>query len=136
MRTQSAGRSRPGFTLTELVVAILIISVLAHLSIPFFRKTIERMRAKEGERVLLSLLGAQMRYKVEHGSYATAIDALDIEVPPMRYFGAPTLANPNGAGSLGTVQHKDFGYYLYLADDAGDIACYSATTGLCAELGY
>jgi len=133
------GKTTAGFTLTEIIVALVVVSVLVHLSLPTFHFTIERMRAKEGEQVLLSILGAQMRYKIDHGGYATVLNDIDVEVRPARYFGTPTLnvtlSVPTGTVGLASIEHSEMGYHLIL-DDSGGVTCYSADSSLCPKLGY
>ena len=61
-----------GFTLTEIIVTIIIIGVLASLALPRFGGVFERVRASEGAHILTALLRAQKAYRVEFGVYSTA----------------------------------------------------------------
>ena len=77
-------RSSGGFTLVELAVLIIVISVLAAFAVPRFRDSAERTKAKEAFAYLSSLRAAQERYAARNGTYAGDLEALDLEAaaPP------------------------------------------------------
>lgn len=60
-----------GFTLTEIITAVVIVAILASLSIPYFTKTIEISRGRIAKANLESIYSAQRIYrdKNENGCY-------------------------------------------------------------------
>ena len=70
-----------GFTLVELIIVVIIIGILASVGIPQYNKTMERSRISEASSILGALRGAQLRYKLENGSYATDPSTLDMDMP-------------------------------------------------------
>ncbi|MBO4707400.1 MAG: prepilin-type N-terminal cleavage/methylation domain-containing protein [Elusimicrobiaceae bacterium] len=68
-----------GFTLLELLVAILIISILVAIAVPQYMKAVERAKYAEVEEQLSAIAQAQQRYANEHGEYAEDFQDLDIE---------------------------------------------------------
>ena len=56
-------RSQSGFTLLELIVAIMILSILTSAAIPIYQKTIIRQREAELRRDLREMRSAIDRYK-------------------------------------------------------------------------
>ncbi len=70
--------SLKAFTLIELLVVVLIIGILAAIAVPQYQKAVERSRAKEGLAALDTIVKAQQLYYLEHGTYSTTFDELDI----------------------------------------------------------
>ena len=68
--------TRKGFTLLELLVATLIISVLVSIGFVEYRKATERTRASEAISLLRSLYHAEKMYQMAHGSFAGSLSAL------------------------------------------------------------
>jgi prepilin-type N-terminal cleavage/methylation domain-containing protein len=101
-RVLSRTRTRKGFTLVELAVVIVIIGVLAAFGVPKFLQSVEKSKATEAFNYWSSVQAAQERYIAQNGVYwATAnSDTLDIVLPTLQYFSAPTItATPGSAGA-------------------------------------
>jgi prepilin-type N-terminal cleavage/methylation domain-containing protein len=94
-------RTRKGFTLVELAVVIVIIGILAAFGVPKFLQSVEKSKAAEAFNYLAAIQSAQERYIARNGTYATAVSALDIAMPPPRYFDNPStikaVGNSTGA---------------------------------------
>ncbi|MFC1623873.1 type IV pilin protein [Candidatus Omnitrophota bacterium] len=81
-----------GFTLTEVLIVVVIIGVLATLALPMLVKTIEKAKVGEATSNLNLIRTGQKIYFLEHGFFsggATGLDALNIENPnsqASRYF--------------------------------------------------
>ncbi len=63
---------RWGFTLLELLIVLVILSVLAGLALPSYAANVERVRAIEAVRHLISTKGSMQRYYTENGVYTGA----------------------------------------------------------------
>ena len=101
-RAFSRIRTRKGFTLVELAVVIVIIGVLAAFGVPKFLQSVEKSKATEAFNYWSTVQAAQERYIAQNGVYwATAnTDTLDIVLPTLQYFTAPTItATPGAAGT-------------------------------------
>ena len=92
-----------GFTLVELAVVIIIIGVLAAFAVPRFLDSVERSKAAESFNYLSAVRAAQERYQVQQGTYADAVDDLDIQMPAPKYF---TVGAAIAAGSTGELENS------------------------------
>jgi len=126
---------KSGMTLLELMIVVMIIGVLTFLAVPRYFKTVERFRAEEGRRMLLSLLAAQKHFFLENDTYATAVNQLDIrfDLNSDNYemlqdsdvnLTRPLLAQVRRRGSLYTLQ----------INEAGTITCLGSPKDLCPML--
>jgi type IV pilus assembly protein PilE len=85
-----------GFTLIELIIVIVIISILALVSVPIYRGYTRRAMASEGRALVGSIATSEKVYLAEHGAYlavpATAVDTtLDIDATGNKYFRTLTV---------------------------------------------
>jgi type IV pilus assembly protein PilE len=69
-------RSNRGFTLTELLIVIVIVGVLAAIAIPVYTNYMQRARRADGKTALEQLRAAQEMCRGEKGSYSTDLAAL------------------------------------------------------------
>ncbi|WP_071518622.1 type IV pilin-like G/H family protein [Geitlerinema sp. PCC 9228] len=74
-------RENEGFTLIELLVVIIIIGILAAIALPNFLNQANRARESEARTQLGSINRAQQAFRLENGSFATTLTALDVAVP-------------------------------------------------------
>ncbi len=79
-------RQSKGFTLVELAVVVVIIGVLAAFGVPRFLEAVERSKAAEAFAYLAAVRNAQERYQAREGTYADALNDLDIQSPTPKYF--------------------------------------------------
>jgi prepilin-type N-terminal cleavage/methylation domain-containing protein len=119
-----------GFTLIEIVVVLIIVSVVAAFGFPSYATHVERVRASEGVQLLTSLLAAQERYRVENNVYATNIANLDIDIPNASNFTVPPTLR-NEAARVAALARSDGSYTLCISS-TGVISCDGAAN-ICSQ---
>ena len=72
---------KKGFTIIELIVITIIISILATLGFIQYAKTIERARGMEARKVLGQLRQAETAYYQEYNAYTSDITTLITNAP-------------------------------------------------------
>lgn len=72
--------STPGFTLIELVVAILVVGILSAIAYPSYISSIQKSRRGDAIAVLTAITQAQERYRMTHSAYASDTAALNVDV--------------------------------------------------------
>ncbi|MBU1887971.1 MAG: type II secretion system GspH family protein [Candidatus Omnitrophica bacterium] len=87
-----------GFTLTELLIVVVILGILATLALPMLVKTIEKAKVGEATSNLNLIRTGQKIYFLEYSTFWPDITQLNIE-------------NPNEASSR---------YFEYTSSSAGD----------------
>jgi type II secretory pathway pseudopilin PulG len=105
-----------GYTMVEITVAFIVMSVMVSLAIPRFTTTMERYRSNEGVMVLNQLLFAQHMAGVDIAegriiNYSLA--TLDVQIPNMDNFTNPPTIDFNGAGAPPTVNLGGTNYPIY-----------------------
>ena len=100
MKAKLEIRIKSGFTLIEVLIAVMIIAVLTALAVPQYYRTIERGKVGEAVNLFLTLKGAQDRYNAKYGAFCNAAVAacpgFDVTLPPLHYF------NPVGSFAAGS----------------------------------
>lgn len=137
-------RKESGFTLSELIVAMVIVGVLAAIMLPKMGNVIKKMKTREGVNVLLDIYRAQKNYALDHeGDYGN-LAALDFTVSSLKNFGNvnafadATVVFAGGNGPfvlLGSTRFKDNSFGIYVLDD-GTIVCEDTVIGICKKLGF
>jgi len=74
-------RNRVGFTLLEMIVVVLIISILASIAIPAYMKARENSKTRLCRTHLRHLQEAKERWAMEHKKIDTDIPTFDDLVP-------------------------------------------------------
>jgi type IV pilus assembly protein PilE len=69
-----------GFTLMELMIAVVVVGILASIAYPAFTSTIQRSRRADAIAALSALMQAQERYRSNHATYADKLDTLNVNV--------------------------------------------------------
>ena len=66
-------RNKRGFTLLEILIAIIIIAVLAGLAVPMYKAQVDKARAAEAIRILGDIRRSMTRHYVVNGTYVGAV---------------------------------------------------------------
>jgi prepilin-type N-terminal cleavage/methylation domain-containing protein len=75
-----------GFTLTELMIVIVIIGVLASIAVPKFRGVTTRAKVVEFKPILSQIYSLQENYYTETDSYTSDLSLLNFDDPKAKYF--------------------------------------------------
>lgn len=63
--------SKSGFSLLELMIGLIIITILASVAIPSFSKSIEKTKVKDAQATLAALYSSEKIYRLDQTSYGT-----------------------------------------------------------------
>jgi len=79
-----------GFSLPEVLVAVVIVAILASIALPSYRHAMQKTRRTEGRALLQLVMAAEERYYAAHHRYAALIgdDGVSVarESAPGRYY--------------------------------------------------
>lgn len=106
-------RTADGFTLVELMVVVVILSVLASLVVPRFMDRPDEARAVKVRQDIQSIQAALDLYRLDNHSYPSTEQGLDALVE--RPAGTPPAPNWKAGGYLPQMPEDPWGRpYLYL----------------------
>lgn len=144
--------SKKGFTLSEVMVVVIIIGIIAGLSFPRFTVAVERMRSSEGVGILTALLSAQKRFNLENGQYRQGSGGsseivngdLDIDIPASPNFLTPYIYGGPGVGGqctpIAVIIRPDPStnpMYVFFIDEFGNLWCTDGGSyNFCSKMGY
>jgi type IV pilus assembly protein PilE len=74
-------RSR-GFSLVELMIALLIVAVLTSIAVPSYRQYVLRSHRAEAKTALLNVAAAQERFYLQNNTYTTDLTSAPAATPP------------------------------------------------------
>jgi len=109
-----------GFTLTEILIVVVIIAVLATLALPMLVKTIEKAKIGEVISNLNLIRTGQKIYFLEEGNFAGDIVSLNIEdpnTPSSRYFDYLITTGYNATDFTATGTRRDTAQPPYEGDE-------------------
>lgn len=79
MKLKSIIRNNAGFTLTELLIVLVIIGVLAALAIPKFLSVTTRAKTTEAKLMLRQVYNLQRAYYLENDLYGTTLEGIGFD---------------------------------------------------------
>lgn len=107
-----------GFTLIELMIAVVVVAILAAIALPAFMDSIRKSRRSDALAALSTLQQAQERWRGNHPSYATDLANTAAAGDP-----------PNGLGLSAATSAGYYGIELTGVDATGYTATATATSG-------
>jgi type IV pilus assembly protein PilE len=90
-----------GITLTELMIVVVIIGILATVAYPNYREFVARAKRTEAKSMLLQVASMQERFYLQNNSYTTNLTSLGFATTPNQvsdsgsYRLTVTAAGPN-----------------------------------------
>lgn len=115
-----AQRRARGFTLIELVIAMVIGAILVTLAFPSFMSSLRKSRRSEATAALTTMQQEQERWRSNNQSYTALLSDLRVTSP----------SNPAGYYALSILNSSATGYEV-IADGTGSS---QAEDGECAKL--
>lgn len=76
-------RADGGFSLTELLIVVVIVGILALLALPRFMSVTTRAKATEAKLALKQVHTLQQAYRLEHERYAGDLTAIGYDANPL-----------------------------------------------------
>jgi type IV pilus assembly protein PilE len=127
-------RKRAGFTLLEIMVAMIIMGMLITIALPKYGQVLERSRQAEAVTLLGALRGSQLRYYVDNNNtYTSVITNLDIDLGTTKFFTYPSVPPSDTllatASRNGVQQTAGTSGYQFSINRNGVIVC---SSGDCA----
>ncbi len=89
----AGSRLSSAFTILELLVAIVILSILAAVAVPNFSRAVERGRVRDAQSVLAAVFEAERMYRLDEATYGR----LREDLVARRY-----LSDPDPGGTTNT----------------------------------
>ena len=113
-----------GFTLIELITAVVIIAILVSIAVPTYNKAVENAREREARTNLELIYNAQKLYRIDKGAYAGtfALLASYIEDPNVKaqyYTFAIAAASASAFEAIAT--RKNDATKSFIINEAGSI---------------
>lgn len=127
--TVAARRGR-GFTIVELLIAVVVVGVLAAVALPTFLDSIRKSRRSDAMQALNSVQQAQERWRGTRATYAGALANTAPSGEPPNGLGLPTRS-PNQYYDLALSNAGATGYRVTASAVAGSS---QASDGACAQL--
>ena len=114
------GTRQRGFTLTELMITVVIVGILASVAVPAYRSYVDRAKRSEGKAFLSEMQARQERYFFDNNTYTTS--------PTDLGYKTATPASDQGNYTLSSIVAGDSGkiattYRITIAPKVKDITC-------------
>jgi len=87
-----------GFTLVELVIALVIIGILAAIAIPSYESYVRKGRRVDAKNALSALQLAQEKYRGNNPTYSTNPTALGLSTTSPQGYYSVTISAASGTG--------------------------------------
>jgi len=114
---------KKGFTLTEILITIIIIAVLAAIAFPGFSKSREKSEAAQAVNFLQTIRLAEKMYYAKNATYLACADAAAIKTNLGAEIKAGSYTFKVEAGAAGIATSflaTATGVYLFTVDEDGD----------------
>lgn len=113
-----------GFTLLELMIAVVILTIIAAIAYPSYKQQITKSRRADAHRALLNFASLEERYRTDNGTYTADLTQLGAASPARSTDEYYEITVSAGAGGISDS-------YVLTATprgaQAGDTECTSIT---------
>jgi type IV pilus assembly protein PilE len=119
-------RQSTGFTLIELMIAVVIIAVISAIAIPAFTDAVRKSRRSDAFAALLTLQQAQERWRSNNASYAPLANTATSGNPANGLGLSTTSPGAYYSISVSGVDNTGYSAFAIAASDksqAGDAGC-------------
>ena len=106
-----------GFTLLELMIAVVVVGIIASIAYPSYTGYIERGYRSEGQAFLLDIAARQERFYAQNNSYASSMQNLGLAAE------SSTGKYKVAAGGISVGQSNTGGYLLKVTPTFNDKVC-------------
>jgi type IV pilus assembly protein PilE len=116
-------RPQRGFTLIELMIAVVVVAILAAVALPSFMDSIRKSRRSDAFGALSNIQQAQERWRANNAAYTAELGASGLNIP---------TTTANGYYTLQVASASATGYRAIATAVSGKS---QANDGNCAQLG-
>lgn len=96
-------RRRGGFTLVEVMIALVVVAVLAMIAMPLYQDSVRKSRRAEAFTALAALQQSQERWRGNNAGYSTSLSDLNVQgTTPSGYYTIGVAAPSADANALAT----------------------------------
>ena len=126
-----------GFTLLELLVVVLVISILSAIALPMYRKAVEKSRVTDALTTMQAVAKSEHGWYLEHSNYTKDFANLDIALTgEMEDEQLRTSFYNYELLDTGIIADRNNGEYtLYKDYETNQILCTPGTHYICEDLG-
>ena len=104
-------KATAGFTLIEILIALVITGITATLAVASYRGTLMRAARSEAIQALLTVAAEQEKFHLSHGTYSSRLDAAPGDEPP----GLPVASQTPHRRYRLAIESADASGYLAVA---------------------
>ncbi len=120
--------NQQGFTLTELLVVVVIIAILAAVVLPKYNKVLDTYKIAEAEQMLEMVRNEQEGYFELDGAYRDNPKDVDAFPSNTNPFVSKNFSYSMGGGAISaTSVNQEYTYILTMHYDTGEITCTSVS---------
>lgn len=112
-----------GFTLIELMIALVIAGVLLMIAVPAYQDSVRKSRRSEAFSALSTLQQAQERWRSSNAAYTATLSDLGASSPTPSGYYAITLEAPSSATNALRTGYIATATAVSGTSQAGDTAC-------------
>lgn len=149
--SKSIIKNNKGFTLIEILVAVLILAILVAIALPTYNRAVERSRTSDPVNTLKSIAKAEQVQRLRAGEYTNELPKLDLQLTDYpagntvvgdtfegQYYSYKVYGEDEAAATAtrkGTNEGEEDFYELSVDYGTGELFCRPATNKTCMDLG-
>lgn len=123
-------KNKKAFTIMEVMISVVIVSIFAAVALPQFFWSVERVKAAEAINLSKAIWVAREAYREEHGVYPSNMSQLDVDIPRVSGWNTPYLCS---GGYVVGMSKSGYPYTWIKMSPKGKVGCYGYD--VCPRLG-